>query len=209
MTGYYVLAGISVAWALGLAAIGLTQKNFPPTGSMARALMGFAVVLALVTVAVLVSTTEVEHPLEEAAAEEQLEQDVEANQKAKQPGEERAAKEESEGGGANSVPEGEGAAGGGAPAGPKAVPVKENEFSIAIQGGTSLKAGAYDFQVANEGKIEHDLAIEDGGPEEKTPLIKAGGKANLKVDLKSGKYHFYCTVPGHAQSGMEQNVTVE
>jgi uncharacterized cupredoxin-like copper-binding protein len=203
MTGYYVLAGISVAWALGLAAIGLTQKNFPPTGSMARALMGFAVALSLVTVVVLVASTHVEHPLEEAAAEEKLEQDAEANQEAKQPGEERSAKEESEGGGANSVPEGEGAV-----VAAKAVPVKENEFSIEIEGGTDLKAGAYDFQVANEGKIEHDLAIEDG-VKKKTPLIEAGDKAKLAVALKPGKYRFYCTVPGHAQSGMEQDVTVK
>ena len=203
MTGYYVLAGISVAWALGLAAVGLTQKNFPPTGSLARALMGFAIVLSLVTVVVLVSSTHVEHPLEEAAAEEQLEQDAEANQEAKEPGEERAAKEESEGGGSNSVPEGEGAA-----AKAEAVPVKENEFSIEIEGGNDLKAGAYAFQVANDGKIEHDLAIENG-VKKKTPLIKGGGKANLEVELKPGKYRFWCTVPGHAQSGMEQDVTVE
>jgi len=201
MTGYYVLAGISVAWALGLAAVGLTRKSFPPTRTMARALMGFAVLLALTTVVVLISVTHVEHPLEEAAAEEQLEKDAESNQAAEQPGAEREAKKESEGGGANSVQKG-------APAEARTVPVKENEFSVQIEGGTELKAGAYDFQVANDGKIEHDLAIENG-TKEKTPLIKGGGKADLKVELKPGKYRFYCTVPGHAQSGMQQDVTVK
>jgi uncharacterized cupredoxin-like copper-binding protein len=203
MTGYYVLAGVSVAWALLLSAIGLTQKNFPPTASMARALIGFAVVLTLATVVVLVSSTHVEHPREEAAEAAEEREAVAENQAAKEPGEERAAKEESEGGGSNSVPEGEGVA-----AKTKAVPVKENEFSIEIEGGNDLKAGAYDFQVANEGQIEHDLAIENG-VKKKTPLIKGGGKAELEVELKPGNYRFWCTVPGHAQSGMEQDVTVE
>src|SRR3954470_11800798 len=98
MTGYYVLAGISVAWALLLTAVGLTQQSFPPTRSMARALIGFSVGLAAVTVVVLVSVTHVEHPLEEAAAEAQLEKDAEANQEAKQPGDQRAANQESKGG---------------------------------------------------------------------------------------------------------------
>jgi uncharacterized cupredoxin-like copper-binding protein len=201
MTGYYVLAGISVAWALGLAAVGLTQKSFPRTGALARGLMAFAVVLALTTVVVLVSVTHVEHPLEDAAAEAKLEQDAEKNQEAKQPGAEREVKQGSEGGGANSVKKG-------AQAQARTVPVKENEFAIKIDGGNELQAGPYDFQVANDGKIEHDLAIE-GGAEKKTPLIKGGGKADLKVVLKPGKYRFYCTVPGHAQSGMEQDVTVK
>src|SRR4051812_15843973 len=125
MTGYYVLAGISVAWALGLAAVGLTQKNFPPSLSRARGLMGFALVLALATVVVLVSVTHVEHPLEDAAAEAKLEQGAEANKEAKQPSEQKAAGQQSEGGGANSVPAGLGAKA-------KAVPVKEAEFSIAL-----------------------------------------------------------------------------
>src|SRR4051794_6290185 len=143
MTGYYVLAGISVAWALGLAAVGLTQKNFPPSLSRARGLMGFALVLALATIVVLVSVTHVEHPLEDAAAEAKLEQDAEANKEAKQPSEQKAARQQ-EGGGANSAPAGSGAKG-------KAVPVKEAEFSIALAGGNDLKPGAYDFQVANDG----------------------------------------------------------
>jgi uncharacterized cupredoxin-like copper-binding protein len=204
MTGYYVLAGVSVAWALVLSAIGLTRRSFPPTRSMARGLMGFAVVLSLVTVVVLVSTTHVEHPLEEAAAEGKLEEDVEANQQEKQAGDEREAAAGSEGGGANSVQ-----AGAEAGAEAEAVPVKENEFSIQIEGGNSLTAGAYEFKVSNEGQIEHDLAIQDGGPEKKTPLIPSGGEAGLKVALKPGSYRFYCTVPGHVQSGMEEDVTVK
>jgi uncharacterized cupredoxin-like copper-binding protein len=84
-----------------------------------------------------------------------------------------------------------------------AVVVKESEFKIAMP--STLTAGKYTFEVENEGKIEHDLAIK-GGP--KTKLIQPGGRAELRVTLKPGKYHFYCTVPGHEQAGMKIDVTV-
>ena len=87
--------------------------------------------------------------------------------------------------------------------------VSEKEFSIALTGGNKLKSGSYTFAVDNAGKIQHDLAIEGNGIKEtKTPLIDAGQSKSLSVDLKPGKYTFYCTVPGHEQSGMKVAVTV-
>jgi uncharacterized cupredoxin-like copper-binding protein len=85
----------------------------------------------------------------------------------------------------------------------KDVKVGEAEFKITMP--STLTAGKYVFEAENDGKIEHDLAIK-GGP--KTKLIQPGGKADLTVTLKPGKYLFYCTVPGHEQAGMKINVTV-
>jgi uncharacterized cupredoxin-like copper-binding protein len=84
------------------------------------------------------------------------------------------------------------------------VQAKETEFKIALPS-TALKAGKITFDVKNDGKIEHDLAIK-GGP--KTKLIQPGGTAQLEVELKPGKYHLYCSVPGHEQAGMKVDVTV-
>jgi uncharacterized cupredoxin-like copper-binding protein len=80
----------------------------------------------------------------------------------------------------------------------------ETEFKIAL-GSTELKAGKITFDVKNDGKIPHDLAIKGG---EKTKLIQPGGSAQLTVTLKPGKYHLYCTVPGHEQAGMKVDITV-
>ena len=33
-------------------------------------------------------------------------------------------------------------------------------------------------------------------------------KLQIRVDLKPGKYRFYCSVPGHEQAGMKIDVTV-
>ena len=84
------------------------------------------------------------------------------------------------------------------------VAVTESEFKIALAS-TTLKAGKVTFDVKNAGKIQHDLAIK-GGP--KTKLISPGGSAKLTVTLKPGKYHLYCSVPGHEQAGMKVDVTV-
>jgi uncharacterized cupredoxin-like copper-binding protein len=84
------------------------------------------------------------------------------------------------------------------------VQATESEFKIELSS-TDLKAGKVTFDVKNAGKIPHDLAIKGG---EKTKLIDAGGSAQLSVTLKPGKYHLYCTVPGHEAAGMKVDITV-
>jgi len=84
------------------------------------------------------------------------------------------------------------------------VQVTETEFRIALAG-YKAKAGKFTFEVMNAGKIPHDLAIR-GGP--KTALIQPGKSAMLVVTLKPGKYHLYCTVPGHEQAGMRVDITL-
>ena len=180
MTAYYVLGIAMVVLAVVLSAIGLTRENFPPSQGVARAIMAGTAVLVLTGAVVLITTTEKEHPKAEAA--------------------EKAAEE------AGEEPPGTGAVQG--EGGGKTVRAIEKEFSIDLKGGDTLKPGKYRFQVVNAGKIEHDLEIEGGGVEEKTPLIGPGEEAALEADLKPAKYRFYCTVPGHAQSGMDIDVTV-
>ena len=41
----------------------------------------------------------------------------------------------------------------------------------------------------------------------KTPVF-SGGTKNFTVNLKPGKYTFYCSVPGHRQAGMQGTLTV-
>jgi uncharacterized cupredoxin-like copper-binding protein len=36
----------------------------------------------------------------------------------------------------------------------------------------------------------------------------SGDTASNKVDLKPGKYTFYCDIPGHESAGMEGTLTV-
>ena len=169
-----------VVLAVVLSAIGLTRENFPPSLGVARGIIVGTAVLVLTDAVVLITTTHKEHPRAEAA--------------------EKAAEKQAEEAAA------EGGEPGGEPGGETARAI-ENEFSIALQP-KSLKPGKYTFDVVNEGKIPHDLEIEGEGVEEKTPLIDPGKSAKLPADLKPGKYRFYCTVPGHAESGMDVDVAV-
>jgi uncharacterized cupredoxin-like copper-binding protein len=92
------------------------------------------------------------------------------------------------------------------PAG-QTVHVSELEWKIKLPK-TSLAAGTYTFDVANDGKVEHDLTIEGAGVKEATPTIAGGENSKLTVDLKPGTYDFFCAVPGHKQLGMDEKVKV-
>ena len=172
-----------VVLALVLSAVGLTRENFPPTKGVARAIIGGTLVLVLVGAGVLLAVTHKEHPREEAAEKAEL------------------AAEREQGENPEGAVEGEG--------GGKTVRALEDEFSIELEGGNSLDAGSYRFEVVNRGKIEHDLEIQGDGVEEKTALIAPGDEAALEADLKPAEYRFWCTVPGHAESGMDVDVTVK
>jgi uncharacterized cupredoxin-like copper-binding protein len=91
---------------------------------------------------------------------------------------------------------------------PKSVPVTEVEFKIELPS-TNLSPGTYTFDLTNKGHIAHDLVFNGPGvSNEKTPLINPGKTAKLTVDLKSGTYDVYCSVPGHKQAGMDVKVKV-
>jgi uncharacterized cupredoxin-like copper-binding protein len=91
---------------------------------------------------------------------------------------------------------------------PKSVSVSETEWKIALPS-TTLAAGKYTFEVKNDGQIPHDLTINGPGVDnEKTPVFNPGKTEELIVELKTGSYDFYCSVPGHKQAGMDVKVKV-
>jgi plastocyanin len=95
-----------------------------------------------------------------------------------------------------------------APRAPKGVSVTEVEFKIELPS-TSLSPGSYTFDLTNKGAVGHDLVFNGPGvSNEKTPVIGPGKTAKLTVDLKSGTYDVYCSVPGHKQAGMDVKLKV-
>jgi plastocyanin len=74
----------------------------------------------------------------------------------------------------------------------------------------TAKAGKVTVDFNNPQSLTHDVAIESSSGEEvgKTELI-ASGSDSTTVNLKPGTYHFYCTVPGHREAGMEGTLTVK
>jgi plastocyanin len=73
----------------------------------------------------------------------------------------------------------------------------------------SSKPGRVTIDFTNPSALEHDVAIEGGGE-----LIAASkriteGETSVAAELEPGEYTFLCTVPGHAEAGMEGALTVK
>jgi plastocyanin len=74
----------------------------------------------------------------------------------------------------------------------------------------SAKAGKVTVDFTNTQPLSHDVAIEDSsGKTIAQTEITAEGSDSTVADLKPGTYHYYCTVPGHREAGMEGTLTVK
>jgi plastocyanin len=74
----------------------------------------------------------------------------------------------------------------------------------------TAKAGSVTINFTNAAPLAHNVNIESasGGVVGATPTFQGGSKT-LSVNLKPGKYKFFCSVPGHRAAGMEGSLTVQ
>ena len=70
-------------------------------------------------------------------------------------------------------------------------------------------AGHVSITFTNMASEGHNLTVasSSGAVVGATPTF-SGGKRTLSLDLKAGKYTFYCSVPGHEAGGMQGTLTV-
>jgi plastocyanin len=71
----------------------------------------------------------------------------------------------------------------------------------------SAKPGKVTITMDNPSDVPHAVEVEGNGVEEETKTL-TNGTADVTVDLKAGKYEFYCPVDGHKEAGMEGTLTV-
>jgi plastocyanin len=76
---------------------------------------------------------------------------------------------------------------------------------------TSLtsKPGKVTIDFDNPAALEHNVAIDQDGEEIATSETISKGKTSVSADLAPGTYTFLCTVPGHAEAGMEGTLVVK
>ena len=55
----------------------------------------------------------------------------------------------------------------------------------------------------------HDLVFDGAYPGFLLEADGGGGAQSKKIDLKPGKYTFYCDIPGHRAAGMQGTLTVK
>lgn len=217
--------------AVTVAVIGLKVKTFPGK-VMPLVVLWFGIfVVGTATFAVLHAKDEEANKAREAAYEEAGEKaekegghvaplgtegaqggnEEEAEQEAEEgkEGFEEAGPEEGEAG----AEEGEesGAAGGEAAAGGEELSLKASETELAFDT-TKLeakKAGKVTIDFKNPSSIAHNVAIEKEGKVIAESETLAEGETSASAELEPGTYTFLCTVPGHAEAGMEGTLTVK
>jgi nitrite reductase (NO-forming) len=67
-------------------------------------------------------------------------------------------------------------------------------------------AGRYEFTLNNTGAIAHDVTFPDGTT---TGMVDGAKSATVEIDVPAEGLTFLCSVPGHAQAGMEGTVNVK
>jgi len=70
------------------------------------------------------------------------------------------------------------------------------------------KRGKVTIDFTNPAALEHDVAIAQDGKQIAVSETIGKGKTTVTADLAPGTYTFLCTVPGHAEAGMEGTLTV-
>ena len=71
----------------------------------------------------------------------------------------------------------------------------------------NAKAGKVTLKLVNQSQIPHAIEVEGNGVEEETDTV-TGKNAEVTIDLKPGKYEYYCPVSNHRET-MKGTLTVE
>jgi plastocyanin len=196
----FFVCGIALAVSAVVASfIGLRVKSFPGKAGPFVALVFAVLIGATATFAVLHAKDE-----DKAKAAELSKADEEAEKEESSPVEEESKE---------------------APPAGKEAPVAKPEASAQGPGGTlqlaasetalafdktslTSKPGKVTIDFDNPAALEHNVAIEQNGKEIAISETLAKGKTSVSADLAPGTYTYLCTVPGHAEAGMEGVLTV-
>ena len=178
-TPFYIAGGVLVAWALILSlGLGLRRPAFPGNLIGERVVIGISVVLVLAAMSAAVVTAS------------------------------SPAKAGSQGASSSQPPAG------GAPVSP-AAPASSLKLAADPTGllrydtkQLSAKAGRVTITFTNAASLEHNVTIAQGSAQLGATPTFGGGTRTLTLNLKPGTYTFYCSVPGHRQSGMEGTLHV-
>jgi plastocyanin len=72
----------------------------------------------------------------------------------------------------------------------------------------TAKSGSVTLTMSNPSDVAHAIAVEGNGVDKDGETVTKGGTSTVTVDLKPGKYEFYCPVDSHKEQGMEGTLTV-
>jgi plastocyanin len=223
-TLFYICGGVLAVSALVVTFLGLKSKNFPGK-AFPLVIVWFAVfVIGAATFAVRYSAAEQEHKQHELEkAGEEIEEAESAggfeNEGGALGGESEEGEEEAEEAAEGSI-EGEEPVGpteGSQQGGGKGNAEASTTLQLAADKTALLfdkkeltgKPGKVTIDFENPSAIPHNVVILKDGKELAGFEPIAEGEESVSADLEAGAYTFICSVPGHAEAGMEGTLTVE
>lgn len=201
-TLFYICGGTLAASAVAVSLLGLKLKDFP--GRLAPLVfLWFAVLVGCSTTFAVLHAQDEEHAKAAELAHENTKVEEE-EQEAVDEGGAAGGSTEQGGAAAGKQASEQGAKGPGG-----TLQLAANPTQIAFDK-TSLtsKPGKVTIDFENPAAIEHDVAIEQNGKEIVVSNTITESKTSVSADLAPGTYTFLCTVPGHAEAGMEGTLTV-
>jgi plastocyanin len=222
-TPFYIVGGVLVVWAFGLAlGIGTLRPDFPTNSRGERLVIAITVVLVASTLAAAVATSgspekTAQAKAAEAAVAAKLAREL-ATPEPSPPGTASA----------SATAEATTPAPASTPA-PATTPVpgaartkheptpNSTKLALSVPGPQlayntkqlTAKAGAVTITMTNMSPIEHNVTIAEGSKVIGATPTFTGGSRAVSLNLKPGKYTFYCSVPGHRQAGMLGTLTVK
>jgi plastocyanin len=200
----FFVCGIALAVsAVVVSFIGLRVKSFPGKAGPFVALAFAVLIGATTTFAVLHAKDE-----DKAKAAELSKADEEAEEEESSPVEEKAAPEPGPKDENRVAPAPKPEAGAKGPGGTLQLAASPTDLAFDKTSLTS-KPGTVTIDFDNPAALEHNVAIEQNGKEIAVSETLAEGKTSVSADLAPGTYTYLCTVPGHAEAGMEGTLTVK
>ena len=86
--------------------------------------------------------------------------------------------------------------------------VTEWEYAISFAAVT-IAPGTYTVEVANHGKMSHNLNIKGPGVDNwQSPTLSPGTTSRLAVTLQAGTYELWCSIDHHKALGMDNRIHV-
>jgi plastocyanin len=200
----FVIAGAILAvWAVIVALLGM--RGFPSNRGGERLAIGITVVLFVGAVGSALA--------DQTKVGERHGPEVEEHAEPAEGGGEPESGGGSQGGAPGAAaPEGEEQGGGAAGGEPTALALSADPSGATRFDKTELSAkpGPVTITMTNPSPVPHNVALRGADVDEKGEVVQGDGKSTVEATLAAGEsYEFYCSVPGHEQSGMKGTLTVE
>jgi plastocyanin len=188
---FYVFGLALTVMAVVIAFVGMRMDSFPSRGVMigGLALMTFLVVGSAAFAVVL---SREEHEVREAEISEYRAEQAEEVEEGEEPVSEQPTDE---------------------------APVQGGELELTSPEAGDLvfepdaleaEAGEVVIDYTNPSEVPHNVAIEDDSETlAQSETVTGGDNAAATAELEPGEYVFYCSIPGHRESGMEGPLTVK